>query len=310
MKQLTSHILMIEPVAFRYNEETAKNNYYQKDLETLSAEEIQMRALKEFNEFVTKLEQNGVHVHVMPDIITSDTPDSIFPNNWVSFHQDGRVALYPMCAENRRLERRPDILDKLRAKNFNISSIIDFSEYESEHIFLEGTGSMILDRQNKICYAAISIRTDKEIALKFCSEFDYDLISFTANQTHNGERLPIYHTNVMMCVADRYVVICMDAIDDEEERKMLIECFEKTNKEIIEISEEQKQRFAGNMLQVQGNEAFLVMSSSAYDSLNENQIERIQAYNPIIHSSLDTIEACGGGSARCMMAEVFLPLNA
>lgn len=298
---------MIEPVAFRYNEETAVNNYYQKHLETFSQEEVQMKALKEFNKFVLKLEQQGVHVHVVQDTLIPDTPDSIFPNNWVSFHQDGRVALYPMCAENRRLERRPDILDILRKKNFNISSIVDFSNFESEQIFLEGTGSMILDRENKLCYAAISIRTDIEIAHKFCTEFDYKPIFFEANQSHNGKRLPIYHTNVMMCVADRYAVVCLDTLDNPKERKELEESFVKTGKEIIEISEEQKLRFAGNMLQVQGNEAFLVMSSSAYDSLNENQIERIQAYNPIIHSSLDTIEACGGGSARCMMAEVFLP---
>ena len=307
MKQLTTHILMIEPVAFRYNEETAKNNYYQQHLDSFSAEEVQMKALKEFNDFVRKLEEHGVHVHVVQDTLDPDTPDSIFPNNWVSFHQDGRVALYPMCAENRRLERRPDILDKLSAKNFKISSVVDFSVYESEDIFLEGTGSMILDRQNKICYAAISIRTDKEIALKFCAEFDYDLISFNANQTHNDERLPIYHTNVMMCVADRYVVICLDAIDREVERKMLIECFERTDKEVIEISEEQKHEFAGNMLQVIGHEPYLVMSTSAYKSLNNEQLKKIEKFNPIIHSNLDTIQVCGGGSARCMIAEVFLP---
>jgi hypothetical protein len=300
---------MVQPVAFRYNEETAKNNFYQKELGSLAGDEIQMRALKEFNEFVVKLEQNGVHVHVIRDTISSDTPDSIFPNNWVSFHQDGRVALYPMFAKNRRMERRPAILDNLRSKNFNISSVVDFSMYESEDVFLEGTGSMILDRDHRICYAALSIRTDKEIALKFCSEFDYELVSFNANQTHDGERLPIYHTNVMMCVADEYVVICMDAIDDLAEQKMLIDCFEKTNKEIIEISEEQKQEFAGNMLQVRGNEPYLVMSTSAFKSLNEEQLKKIEKFNPIIHSELDTIQACGGGSARCMMAEVFLPLN-
>ena len=309
MKQLTSHILMIEPVAFRYNEETAKNNYYQKHLETFSAEEVQMKALKEFNGFVAKLEQKGVHVHVVQDTISPDTPDSIFPNNWVSFHQDGRVALYPMCAENRRNERRPDILDTLQKRGFDISSIVDFSVYEDEDLYLEGTGSMILDRQNKICYAALSIRTDEDIAKEFCNEFDYKLVAFTANQTHNGERLPIYHTNVMMCVADKYVVVCLDTIDDKREREALEKAIENSGKEIIEITEEQKGRFAGNMLQVQGNEAYLVMSSSAYNSLNKIQIEKIQSFNPILHSDINTIEACGGGSARCMMAEIFLPYN-
>ena len=307
MKQSSSHLLMIEPVSFRYNEETAKNNYYQKHLKTFSLAEVQMNALKEFNAFVKILEQNGVNVHVIQDTIDPDTPDSIFPNNWVSFHQDGRVALYPMCAENRRTERRPDILEKLREKGFEISSVVDFSGYESEQLFLEGTGSMILDRQNKICYAALSIRTDAGVAQEFCKEFGYDLVCFTANQTHNDERLPIYHTNVMMCIADRYAIVCMDTIDNENERKMIETCIKKSGKELIEISEEQKERFAGNMLQVEGNQTFLVMSSSAYNSLTKDQIQKIESFNPIIHSDLNTIEACGGGSARCMMAEVFLP---
>ncbi len=307
MKQSSSHLLMIEPVSFRYNEVTAKNNYYQKHLKTFSPEEVQMNALKEFNAFVKILEQNGVHVHVIQDTIDPDTPDSIFPNNWVSFHQDGRVALYPMCAENRRTERRPDILDKLKEKGFEISSVVDFSGYEAEQLFLEGTGSMILDRQNKICYAALSIRTDGGIAQEFCKEFGYDLVCFTANQTHNDERLPIYHTNVMMCIADRYAIVCMDTIDDAGERQLVESSIKKSGKELIEISEEQKERFAGNMLQVEGNQTFLVMSSSAYHSLTEDQIQQIESFNPIIHSDLNTIEACGGGSARCMMAEVFLP---
>ena len=308
MKQLTSNLLMIEPVAFRYNEETAKNNYYQKHLDSISSDEVKARALAEFNSFVDKLENKGVNVHVIKDTIEPDTPDSIFPNNWVSFHQDGRVALYPMCAENRRLERRTDILEKLREK-FKITSIVDFSHYESEDLFLEGTGSMILDRENKICYAAISIRTDENIAIEFCHEFDYRLVSFTANQTHEGERLAIYHTNVMMCVADKYAVVCIDTIDDPEERRRLEQALLDSGKAIIETTEAQKGLFAGNMLQVMGHEPLLVMSTSAFNSLTVHQVEKIQAYNPILHSSLDTIEACGGGSARCMMAEVFLPTN-
>ena len=306
MKQLTSNLLMIEPVAFRFNEETAKNNFYQKNLDSISEEEIKLKSLVEFKNFVAKLENHGVTVHVIKDTIEPDTPDSIFPNNWVSFHQDGRVVLYPMCAENRRLERRTDILEKLREK-FKITSIVDFSHYELENLFLEGTGSMILDRENKICYAAISIRTDEDIAKEFCSEFSYKLVAFTANQTHEGERLAIYHTNVMMCVADRYAIVCMDTIDDVDQRKKLGQELLDSGKEIIEITEAQKGLFAGNMLQVMGHKPLLVMSSSAYNSLTTQQLEKIQKYNPILHSSLDTIEACGGGSARCMMAEVFLP---
>ena len=306
MKQLTSNLLMIEPVAFRFNEETAKNNFYQKHLDTISADEVKVKALAEFNDFVNKLRNHGVNVHVFKDTIKPDTPDSIFPNNWVSFHQDGRIALYPMCAENRRLERRTDILETLR-NDFEISSIVDFSHYELEDLFMEGTGSMILDRETKICYAAISIRTDENIANEFCDEFGYELVSFTANQTHNGERLAIYHTNVMMCVADKYAIVCMDTIDNIDERNKVTKSLIASGKEVIEITEAQKGMFAGNMLQVMGHEPLLVMSSSAFSSLTKQQIEKIQAYNPILHSSLDTIEACGGGSARCMMAEVFLP---
>ncbi|MDG1351055.1 MAG: arginine deiminase-related protein [Crocinitomicaceae bacterium] len=306
MKQLTSNLLMIEPVAFRFNEETAKNNFYQKHLDTISADEVKVKALAEFNDFVNKLRNHGVNVHVFKDTIKPDTPDSIFPNNWVSFHQDGRIALYPMCAENRRLERRTDILETLR-NDFEISSIVDFSHYELEDLFMEGTGSMILDRETKICYAAISIRTDENIANEFCDEFGYELVSFTANQTHNGERLAIYHTNVMMCVADKYAIVCMDTIDNIDERNKVTQSLISSGKEVIEITEAQKGMFAGNMLQVMGHEPLLVMSSSAFSSLTKQQIEKIQAYNPILHSSLDTIEACGGGSARCMMAEVFLP---
>jgi len=306
MKQLTSNLLMIEPVAFRFNEETAKNNFYQKHLDTISADEVKVKALAEFNDFVNKLRNHGVNVHVFKDTIKPDTPDSIFPNNWVSFHQDGRIALYPMCAENRRLERRTDILETLR-NDFEISSIVDFSHYELEGLFMEGTGSMILDRENKICFAAISIRTDENIANEFCDEFGYELVSFTANQTHNGERLAIYHTNVMMCVADKYAIVCLDTIDNIDERNKVTQSLIASGKEVIEITEAQKGMFAGNMLQVMGHEPLLVMSSSAFSSLAKQQIEKIQAYNPILHSSLDTIEACGGGSARCMMAEVFLP---
>ena len=299
-------ILMVRPSSFRTNTQTLQNNHFQKTSDS-SDEIILQKTLIEFDNLVNKIRSYGIPVTVFQDDLIFDTPDSIFPNNWVSFHQDGRVALYPMCAENRRTERRPDILDKLKEKGFEISSVVDFSGYEAEQLFLEGTGSMILDRQNKICYAALSIRTDGGIAQEFCKEFGYDLVCFTANQTHNDERLPIYHTNVMMCIADRYAIVCMDTIDDEGERQFVESSIKKSGKELIEISEEQKERFAGNMLQVQGNQTFLVMSSSAYHSLTEDQIQQIESFNPIIHSDLNTIEACGGGSARCMLAEIFLP---
>lgn len=308
MSQITNHIMMIQPVSFRYNEQTAVNNYYQQAMEGLTFDKAQEKALDEFNTFVGILRSNGVDVVVIPDTKDPDTPDSIFPNNWVSFHKDGTVGLYPMCAENRRDERREDILETLVDDyGFHIEEIKDFTEFEEHDKFLEGTGSMILDRENKLCYAAISIRTDEQAVIQFCDEFGYEPICFTANQDVNGERLAIYHTNVMMCVADNYVVICLDSIDDLGERQKVIDSLTKTKKEIIEISEAQKQLFAGNMLQVMGDQPYLVMSKSAHESLTESQITTIKKHNPIISSSLDIIEACGGGSARCMMAELFLP---
>jgi hypothetical protein len=308
MKQITNSIMMIKPVGFRYNEQTAVNNYYQKVLDNLTPAKIQENALNEFNSLVEKLESVSVNVVVVEDDKATDTPDSIFPNNWVSFHNNGMVGLYPMCAENRRDERREDIFDILVDEyGFAIEGIKDFTEFEDHDKFLEGTGSMVLDRQNKICYAAISIRTDEFAVMQFCEEFGYRPVCFTANQDVDGKRMEIYHTNVMMCVGDTFAVICLDTIDNAIERENIIENLEEVGKEIIEITEEQKHRFAGNMLQVMGGKSYLVMSSSAYESLTENQIKAIEKHCPIIYSSLDTIEACGGGSARCMMAEIFLP---
>ena len=311
-KQITSSIMMIRPVAFRFNEQTAVNNYYQQVLEGVSADQVQEQAQTEFDTFVTKLRAKGVEVVVVEDTLEPNTPDSIFPNNWISFHQDGRVGLYPMCADNRRLERREDVLTILMEQdNFVINEVIDFSHYESKDIFLEGTGSMLLDRVNKIVYAALSLRTDAKVLNDFCEKFDYKAVTFTSNQTVGTERLAIYHTNVMMCLGEGFAVLCADSVDDDTERKALVDSLEATGKEVIYITEAQKHRFAGNMLQVQTKtgEKLLVMSVSAHQSLSPEQVEQIEKHCQILSSSLDTIEACGGGSARCMMAEIFLPKN-
>ena len=306
--QLTSNILMIRPINFRYNEETAQNNYYQKVVEGLTLEKAQFEAKIEFDQFVKKLKEIGVKVTVIDDTMVPDTPDSIFPNNWVSFHQDGRVGLYPMNAISRRGERRQDIIDTL-SEQFVVKEIVDFTRYEASNKFLEGTGSLVLDRTNNIAYAAISERTNPIVLEEFRKLFDFEVISFTANQNVDGKRMPIYHTNVMMCVADDFAVICLASIDDLDERNTLVNSLESSEKEIIDITEDQVNHFAGNMLQVIGNngQSYLVMSSAAYNSLEQDQLNAIDKYCPIVHSSLDTIEACGGGSARCMMAEVFLP---
>ena len=308
MSQITNHIMMIQPVGFRYNEQTAVSNYYQQLMEELTPTRAQENALQEFNDFVEKLRAKGVNVVVISDSNDTDTPDSIFPNNWVSFHKNAVVGLYPMYAENRRDERREDILETLVDDyGFQIKEIKDFTDFEEHDKFLEGTGSIILDRENKLCYAAISIRTNEQAVIQFCDEFGYEPVCFTANQDVNGERRAIYHTNVMMCVANDFAIVCLDTIDETEERQKVKDSLTRTGKEIIEISETQKHRFAGNMLQVMGDQPYLVMSKSAHESLIATQVASIEKHCPIISSSLDTIEACGGGSARCMMAEIFLP---
>jgi len=309
-KQITSHIMMVRPINFRYNAETAVNNYYQKVIDNLSPEQANEKATVEFDDFVAKLRAEDINVYVFQDDVHPDTPDSIYPNNWVSFHADGRIGLYPMYAENRRLERREEMFEILADDfGFEVDEIEDFSGFESEGLFLEGTGSMILDRENHLAYAALSKRTDMHVLDSFCQRFGYEPVAFTAYQTHNGERLPIYHTNVMMCLGSSFSVICLNCIDDLSERKMVTETLKKTGKKIVDISEVQKEHFAGNMLNVSNNkgEEYCVMSTAAYNSLRPDQIELIEKHAKILHSSLDTIEALGGGSARCMMAEIFLP---
>ena len=308
MNQITNTILMIRPVNFRMNEQTAVNNYFQEDID-LKNSEINTKAQKEFDEFVDKLRSVGINVIVEDDLKSSDTPDSIFPNNWVSFHENGDIGLFPMFAENRRKERREDILDRLEEEGYYINNIMDYTSAEKEEIFLEGTGSILLDRVNGKAYCALSPRADEELFIEFCEDFEYTPIVFTAYQTVEGKRLPIYHTNVMMCLGEKFCVICLDCIDDIKERKNVISHLKEDRKEIIEITEAQMHQFAGNMLQVIGKDEkrYLLMSKAAHDCLTPSQISRLEKYSDILSSDMSTIETCGGGSARCMMAEVFLP---
>lgn len=308
MQQTTNTILMIRPVRFRMNEQTAINNYFQEDLDIKNAE-INTKAQEEFDAFVEKLRAVGVNVIVEQDDVLMDTPDSIFPNNWVSFHSNGDVGLYPMFAENRRKERRDEVFIRLENEGFKIENIVDYTSAEDEGVFLEGTGSLLLDRVNHKAYCALSPRADEELFIEFCEDFEYTPILFTANQTVEGERLAIYHTNVMMCLAEKFSIICLDSIDDKKERKNVMKHLKEDGKAIIEITEAQMHQFAGNMLQVRGHldQRYLVMSKAAHDSLTQKQISAIEKFCPILSSSLETIETCGGGSARCMMAEIFLP---
>lgn len=309
MKQTTNSILMIRPVAFRMNEQTAVNNYYQKVLDNLLPATVNAKAQQEFDAFVEKLRSVGVHVIVVDDTLNPDTPDSIFPNNWISFHENADVVLYPMFAENRRKERREEILDVLEDKGFTIENIVDYTEAEEDGFFLEGTGSIVLDRANAKAYCALSPRADEELFIEFCEDFDMYPVIFEAFQTVNGERKQIYHTNVMMCIGETFAVICSDCIDDKKERKMVLDFLKADGKEIILITEKQVNNFAGNMLEIQGSndKRYIVMSDSAYQILTPKQKEQLENHAEILSSSLDTIEACGGGSARCMMAEIFLP---
>lgn len=309
MKQTTNSILMIRPVAFRMNEQTAVNNYYQKVLDNLLPATVNAKAQQEFDAFVEKLLAVGVNVIVVDDTLNPDTPDSIFPNNWISFHENADVVLYPMFAENRRKERREELLDLLEEQDFEIENIVDYTDAEEDGYYLEGTGSIVLDRTNAKAYCALSPRADEELFIEFCEDFDMHPVIFEAFQTVDGERKLIYHTNVMMCIGETFAVICSDCIDDKKERKMVLDFLKADGKEIILITEKQVNNFAGNMLEVRGSndKKYLVMSDSAHQSLTAKQIEQLEKHAQIISSSLDTIEACGGGSARCMMAEIFLP---
>lgn len=306
-KQITDTVLMIRPVRFRTNEETIVNNYFQKGI-NITQEEINRKAQQEFDTLVQKLREVGVHVIQVEDIYEQDTPDSIFPNNWISFHNNGDVAIYPMFAENRRRERREDILDIVEEAGFEIENVFDYTEAEDEGIFLEGTGAMVLDRIHRKAYCALSPRASEELFIEFCEDFEYTPVIFRAFQKTDGELKPIYHTNVMMALGRTFAIVCLDTIEDKKERKNVLNHLKEDKKEIITISREQVDYYAGNMLEVKGKEhSYLVMSQTAYQSLTPQQIEAIERHTQILYSDLSTIEICGGGSARCMLAEVFLP---
>ena len=299
--QNTSHVLMIRPLHFAFNAETAVNNKFQVKSYT---ENLSVLAVREFDAFVKALQEEGIDVTVVEDSPDPHTPDAIFPNNWISFHEDGMYCLYPMFAPNRRKERKTEVIERVREK-FHYHRLFDFTSYESENRFLEGTGSMVLDREQRIAYACLSPRTDLGILEDFCRTLDYKPIAFHATG-EAGEA--IYHTNVMMCVADRYVVICLDSIIDPVEKNRVTETILASGKEIIPISHSQMNHFAGNMLQLENTsgEKILVMSSAAWHALRSEQKEKLTVYNRVLHASLQNIETNGGGSARCMIAEIHI----
>ena len=309
MNQSTSSVFMVRPHSFRKNEETATNNHYQRDIAQASPEEIIERAQEEFDGLVGQLKAAGIEVVVFDEAEPHETPDALFPNNWISTHADGTVALYPMFAPNRRTERREDVPLVLEHQfGFDVRQIIDFTEFESHNKFLEGTGSIVLDRVNRKAYAALSDRTDARALEHFCDQLDFEPVAFQAFQTVDNQRLPIYHTNVMMSIGSGYAVVCLDCIDSDDERKQVVDAIAQDGLKLIAITEEQVNQFAGNMLELTGDEGpVLVMSASAYQSLVPGQIEKLQQHTTLLHAPLPTIETCGGGSARCMIAEIHLP---
>ncbi len=294
-------ILMVRPYQFYFNQQTAANNFFQSNINIENANEL---AIAEFDTMVEKLRAHQIKVKVVQDTKDPSTPDSIFPNNWLSTHKGGTLCLYPMFAKNRRAERKTTVIDFLQS-NYKIQNTLDLTDLEKEGTFLEGTGSMVLDHENKIAYGCISERLDKEAFENWCMQMQFKPICFKAV---DDKAQPIYHTNVMMCIADKYVVICLESIADELEKQIVLESFLQTNKELIPISQDQLNHFAGNMLQVFDihEKPHLIMSEQAHTSLKTEQVKSLEKYNPILPISIPTIEALGGGSTRCMMAEIYL----
>lgn len=305
--QSTNHILMIRPVSFCKNEETSVNNAFQKKQDKSPAE-INSLAQKEFDQFVNTLRNHGVTVNQIEDTHLPHTPDSVFPNNWVSFHRDGNIGLYPMFAKNRRLERREDIFDTLYEKGYHIEDIIDYSSAEEDHCFLEGTGSFILDRENEIAYCGLSERADEDLFIDFCEDFGYLPVVFDTQHKVDNQTLPVYHTNVMLSITSHLAIICLDVIPSKSQRKEVINHLKRTKKTVLSITSEQMNQFCGNVLELKDQEGnkLLVMSTTAFNHFTPEQKTQIEKTNKIVHSNLKTIETYGGGSARCMIAEIFL----
>ena len=302
--QGAQNILLVRPSDFSYNKETAVSNTFQQQT-NLSTAAIHQKVTEEFDAFVKTLRLKGINVLVIDDTKLPSKPDAVFPNNWASYHEDGTIILYPMCAPNRRLEKRPEIISIIR-KQFRVNNIIDLSAYELSGRFLEGTGSIIFDHTNRIAYACLSPRTDKALFEQLAKQLQYKPLSFYANDPTG---IAIYHTNVMMCIAEKFAVICLDSISNNVEKELVSQTLSQTGHDIIDISFEQMNRFAGNMLALKSNTGkdLLAMSQSAFDSLTADQKFIIEQYCEVVPLSISTIETIGGGSARCMIAEIFLP---
>ena len=305
LSQTTHHVLLVRPAAFGFNEETAQNNLFQTLDPSMDVEEIAEQALNEFDEFVSVLRFHGLDVMVVEDTPNPRKPDAVFPNNWFSTHHDGTIVTYPLYATSRRHERREDILDLL-GERFSVTRRIQLEGEEASSRFLEGTGSVVFDHQNRIALACLSPRTDEEVFKRLCYELAYRPVLFRASDPYHN---PIYHTNVVLNIGDKYAVVCTEVIRDDSEVNAIRYLFEQHGKEVIEISLSQMYSFAGNMLQVRNykGEALIIASEQAYQSLTQSQLLQLERHCRFVYADIDTIETYGGGGARCMVAEIFLP---
>lgn len=302
-KQITDTILMIRPASFGFNAETAASNVFQGSV-PLSEHQVQVKAVEEFDRFVNTLRARNIDVVVIEDTPHPVKPDAVFPNNWFCTLQDGTVATFPMHATNRRIEVRSDLIQTLK-DNYIVTNTEDWTTYDADNLFLEGTGSMIIDHEHKIIYACLSPRTSKLLLQQFAQAHGYVVVAFHST---DAEGVEVYHTNVIMHLGVDYAVICLESIKNEKERKQVVDSLTNTGHQIINISMEQVRHYAGNMLQVKSsdNTLYTILSKQAYDSLSEGQKAQLQAYTHLLPINIDTIETVGGGSVRCMLAEIFL----
>lgn len=300
--QITNTVLMVRPAAFAFNAETAVNNHFQNKIE-ISLELLQQKALVQFNEMVATLQHHNINVIVVDDTLHPPKPDAIFPNNWFCANNN-ILSVFPMFAGSRRLEKRDDIL-KMLSERYRVDDVHDWSEFEAEAMYLEGTGSMVMDHEHRIIYACLSPRTHKAVIEKFAAANNYRALTFTA---HDEKDRQVYHTNVMMCIGEGFALFCPKAISDHIERIAVAQLLETTGHENIYITHEQMNAFAGNMLHLKNtkNEKFIVMSATAYEALNNEQRQKLQKYGMLLPINVSVIEEVEGGSVRCMMAEIFL----
>ena len=301
MSQITKNILMIKPSSFGFNNDTSGDNYFQKQINHLSQSEIRLKAVEEFENMCSILKKNGINIIVFENDENKKLTDDVFPNNWISFHGN-KYVIHSMYAKSRRGEKNKSFINTLSTHNFNYTLLNDYTNYELEDIFLEGTGSVVLDRVNKHAYCSISKRSNDELFKLFCDDIGYKPISF---KSYDSRGDLIYHTNVMMSIGDDFALVCFESINDKNEKILVKESLEKSGRKIVEITLSQVDSFAGNLIQLGDKKnKIIVISELAYSSLNNHQKNILSAESKIVNIPIPTIQKCGGGSVRCMIAEL------